>query len=259
MRKRLVLSLYPLAAITLVACQAEAPLAPANSTGGGQTAPITDAQAAEPCGSPSTQNLVLVDASHDGGVWWYPQVAPFDPAAPHQGLALASYLRLQGYQVDELGRGSAISPNLLRGYSVVIRAGSFGGYDAAEVATYRQLVSCRRTLLLLGEYLRPGQTDAVAEALGIPFTGWLNGAVTVFAPHPITTGVTSLHYIAGATLASSWPADIQVLGRLGGGEPVMGLLERGQARIFFIGDTNGIELVPQPLVDNLIAWGFPAP
>lgn len=259
MSKQLVVPLGALlAGIGLAACQAEPPLAPQATGGEAATIPEVE-QTAVACGSPSLSSAVLVDASHDGGVWWFPQVAPFDPAAPHQGKALAEYLRLKGFQVDELGRGTALNPTQLLGYAVVIRAGSYGGYGPTEVATYRQLVSCRRTLLLLGEYLRPGQSDAIAEALGIPFTGWLNGTVTQFEPHVITTGVTSLAYIAGATLAPGWPADLDVLGHLGTGEPVMGLLERGQARIFFIGDTNGIELVPQPLVDNLIAWGFPAP
>jgi hypothetical protein len=47
-----------------------------------------------------------------------------------------------------------------------------------------------------------------------------------------------------------------VLGRLSSGEAVMGVLARGDARVFFIGDMNGIQLLPQPLVQNLVAWGF---
>src|SRR5690349_15691468 len=39
---------------------------------------------------------VLVDASRDGGDWWFPQGTTVDPNAPHQGKALADYLRSQG-------------------------------------------------------------------------------------------------------------------------------------------------------------------
>ena len=32
--------------------------------------------------------------------------------------------------------------------------------------------------------------------------------------------------------------------------------EGRRAKVFFIGDTNSLEFIPQPLVDNLVAWGF---
>jgi len=45
--------------------------------------------------------LILVDASHDGGVWWAGS-SGFDPTEPHQGKELADYIRSQDFQVDEL-------------------------------------------------------------------------------------------------------------------------------------------------------------
>jgi len=36
----------------------------------------------------------------------------------------------------------------------------------------------------------------------------------------------------------------------------MGVLTKGDAKVFFIGDMNGIQLLPQPLVQNLVAWGL---
>jgi hypothetical protein len=44
----------------------------------------------------AAQMRVLVDASVDGGGWWSPQTANFDPDLPHQGKALADYFRSQG-------------------------------------------------------------------------------------------------------------------------------------------------------------------
>ena len=32
---------------------------------------------------------ILIDASRDGGAWWYPQAGPFDPDEYHQGKKLA--------------------------------------------------------------------------------------------------------------------------------------------------------------------------
>jgi len=39
--------------------------------------------------------------------------------------------------------------------------------------------------------------------------------------------------------------------------PVMGLVTNfPNTRIFFLGDGNGIEMVPQPLTQNLVNWLF---
>ena len=36
--------------------------------------------------------------------------------------------------------------------------------------------------------------------------------------------------------------------------PVMGILTYPKINVFFIGDTNGLEVQPQPFIDNLIHW-----
>ncbi|MBI4500030.1 MAG: hypothetical protein HY700_02600 [Gemmatimonadetes bacterium] len=201
---------------------------------------------------------ILVDASHDGGVWWFPQVPPFDGNARHQGLALVGYLRSRGYKVDELGRGDALNREKLLGYSVVIRAGSFGSYSAADIDAYQAFVAGPRTLILLGEFLREGQADRLADALGIPLTGITRDTVVFeFAPHAITAGVGSLRYMVGSTLAAGSYPNVRRLGWLPGGEVIMGVVEGSPAKIFFMGDTNTLETVPQPLVKNLVDWGFP--
>jgi hypothetical protein len=48
---------------------------------------------------------VLIDASKDGGLWWFPQAGTFDAAQYHQGKAFAHSLRQDGAEVVELGRG----------------------------------------------------------------------------------------------------------------------------------------------------------
>jgi hypothetical protein len=40
------------------------------------------------------------------------------------------------------------------------------------------------------------------------------------------------------------------------GSAVMGIIKHPTAKIFFIGDINGLEQTPQPLTDGLIAWLF---
>ena len=215
-----------------------------------------------PQGCPSPSNRILVDGSHDGGVWWFPQSGPFVADSPHQGKALAEYLRSKGYAVDELGRGAVADAARLAGYSKVVRAGGFEPYSALELQAYRALATCSVTILVLGELLSPGdlvdppQEDPLAAELGVTLRGTFDGNITTFASHPITAGVSSVPFNAGSEVDVSLSHSVQVLGWLETGAPVMGVVLNQRAKIFFIGDTNGIEGVPQPLVDNLVAWGF---
>ena len=237
-----------------------------NPAGEGVGAPITTFTSPATGSCPALRRRsVLVDPTHDGGVWWFPQAATtpggFDPGSAHQGRTLAQYLRGQGYTVTELGRGATLSTDSMRTYGTVIRAGYYydalhPGYSGADLAAYKAYLDCPRTLVLLGEYLREGWRDVLADSLGIPLTGIVTSTITDFTAHELTKGVSSVPFIAGSFLANESDAAIQVLGRLPTGERVMGVLARGNAKVFFIGDTNGIQEVPQPLVQNLVTWGF---
>jgi len=216
------------------------------------------------CKAPRAKS-VLVDPTHDGGVWWFPQAAStpagFDPDAPHQGSALAAYLRGKGYTVTELGRGATLPTDSMRTYATVIRAGYYydavhPGYSAADIDAYRAFLSCSRTLVLLGEFLRDGRRDDIADSLGISLTGMVTGTITDFSQHVLTDGVSSVPFITGSYLAANADLGVDVLGRLPTGEAVMGVLKKGDSKLFFLGDVNGIQLVPQPLVQNLVDWGF---
>src|SRR5213075_46690 len=88
---------------------------------------------------PASSKAILVDATHDGGAWWFPQGGPFDATQPHQGKALADYLRARGFTVDELGRGVVIDSTRLLKYTHVVRAGNYGGYLPQEGAAYARL------------------------------------------------------------------------------------------------------------------------
>lgn len=183
------------------------------------------------------------------------------PAPNHQGRALAEHLRGEGYAVIELGRGTTLPTDSMRTFATVIRAGYYSdslhhGYSAADLRAYDAYLACPRTLVLLGEFLRDGQHDVLAESLGIQLTGMITGIITDFTAHELTTGVVSMPFRTGSFLESESDTAIQVLGRLPTGERVMGVLAKGNAEIFFIGDTNGIEEMPKPLLQNLIAWGF---
>lgn len=216
----------------------------------------TPGEAALTCPGAQLNRHILIDASRDGGVWWYPQGDTVDPEAPHQGQRLADYLRSRGYVVDELPRGRIVSDTLLATYAGVIRAGQYGTYTAGELRAYDWSLDCGMTVVLLGEFLHDGGHDKLAESMGINARGNLTGLVTTFAEHPITEGVEELAFIAGSSLGSATVSGVEVLGWLDTGEPVMGVVSHPKGRIFFLGDTNGLEEVPQPLVDNLIALGI---
>ncbi len=211
--------------------------------------------------SPSSK-VVLVDASKDGGVWWYPQGSgTFSASAYHQGKALADYLRTQGYKVHEVPRNVIITSELLNKYTYVIRAGGFGHYTAGEIDAYESFLAKPSSLLLLQDHLSNFPNDLLSVQLGAKFEGSMGGTITSFSPHEVTNGVNSFPFMTGSVIRNYDPAKVSILGSLSftsGGEiitaGVMGILHHPTSRIFFIGDINGIETIPQPFTANLFRW-----
>jgi hypothetical protein len=213
---------------------------------------------------------VLVDASRDGGVWWFPQPGPFNPGDPHQGHALAAHLRALGHPVRELPRPTTITPALLADYDLVIRAVGNGAYTAAELSAYLAWVKGGGRLLLLADH---HASDALATEFGLHFQGITRGdrMLSTFAAHPVTTGVSPIFYGAGSGLTSHPPA-ATVLGWLSAAtfldlnddgvkqpnEPsapaALGVMPYGSGRIVFCGDANLWLTVPDPLVRNTLHW-----
>jgi PKD repeat protein len=215
-------------------------------------------------------STILVDASRDGGVWWFPQAGPFDPKAAHQGKALADFLKSKGATVQELPRPTTINSSLLSGYDIVIRANEYGSYSTAEIDAYHQFVSNGGQLLLLSEYKRPGEKDTLAESFGIQFVGVSSGGNVIdrVVTHPITQNVIKVNYGVGSGLINT-PDNSTLLGFLSYGtyldlndndvkdigEPVgaaaLGTMQHGSGTIVFLGDTNALESVPQPITENI--------
>jgi hypothetical protein len=217
-----------------------------------------------------------VDASRDGGVWWFPQGSPDVPYSGtdyHQGRALADSIRSLGYVVEELPRPFAITNTLLTSYDIVIRANGFGTYSQDEVSAYREYMERGGRLLLLADHMKYAPPDLVGLAFGIDFEGITHGdnALSTFAAHAITDGVEPLTYMVGSGVIS-FPASAQIVGRLSRGsyldlnkngvqdatEPsapaVLGVMSYGAGRIVFCGDINLWEQIPQPLVSNVLEW-----
>src|SRR5262249_46223898 len=118
--------------------------------------------------------------------------------------------------------------------------------------------------------------DKLSAHLGVDFAGVVSGDVTNFATHEITDGVTGLQFIAGSgVLNAVGNPDITILGSFGNGSfvdlnnnnikdrgeigapPVIGILNNyPNTKIFFMSDTNCLELLPQPFTENVIHWLF---
>ena len=238
---------------------------------------LSDREQAQPIKLPKEKSI-LVDASKDGGVWWFPQSPDlgFSEQAEHQGQYLADYLRSLGFQVDELPRGAIITKQLLKKYSRIIRAAPFFPYSDDEIEAYKDFLARPGAIFLLQDHLSYTTGDKFSEFLGLSFRGAVNGVVTNFASHEITTGIDNLSFIAGSVVTNAYSnPNIVVLGSMdrssytvpNNADPfdgptdanpaVMGLVTNfPKTRIFFLGEENGIESLPQPLTQNLVNWLF---
>lgn len=207
---------------------------------------------------------ILVDASKDGGGWWFPQGSSgYSAANYHQGKAFADYLRKWGYTVDELPVAAVITTELLNKYTKVIRATAYYNYTTAEVAAYETFLNRSTSLLLISDHMGHTVNDRLSAHIGLNFEGALFGPITSFQTHPITTGVSSMAFIAGSVIKSWDPSKITVLGALnssageeGSAGGAMGIVHHPTSKIFFIGDVNGIEQLPLPFTSNLVKWLF---
>jgi hypothetical protein len=218
---------------------------------------------------------ILIDASHDGGGWWFPQspLTGFDPAKPHQGQQFAEHLRKKGFQVDELGRGEELKEKTFFGYYIIIRVSGFQPYTDKELKIYSKLVKRGMNMVFFTDHKKNDPVDELGDQLGLKFEGVAFGVINSLKPHVITENISSIDYIAGSVLTNSEQnPDIEILGRLRENDyadlnfngvkdanepsapPVMGILNYPESHIFFIGDTNGLEIMPQPFIDNLIQW-----
>ena len=114
-------------------------------------------------------------------------------------------------------------------------------------------------MLLIQDHLANSANDQLSVELGLAFEGSYTGTLNSFSQHAVTVGATPLPYIAGSVIFNPDPAKITALATLtanGTNAVAMGIVKHPTSRIFFIGDLNGIEAIPQPLTSNLISWLF---
>ncbi len=186
------------------------------------------------------QIRAIVDASKDGGAWWFPQAPPsFDVQKPHQGKAVADAMRAKGWDVVELPRGEVITPEKLKGFDIVVRPTSFFPYTKTEVVAYQEAVAAGARLLLMGS----AGGDAVAQGFGLRFSATNQiASVDKVIPDAVTAEMNALE-IPWVAL-TDMPKDAVVLAWVntdGSNEmPVLGYANYSVGYILFVGTALGI-------------------
>jgi thiol-disulfide isomerase/thioredoxin len=208
-----------------------------------------NALAADGAGS---RGKIVVDASKDGGVWWFPQgEGRFDTAREHQGKRFADALKAQDWDVEEVVRGADITSRL-QGAAIVIRANFAGNYQPSEVDAYRDFVNNGGSVLLLQGFVRPGDEDrdAVAQAFGVRFAGTVRAArITRWSPS-LVNGLL-LRFGVGSIVAET-PASTVPLAYLDNGKIVMGAVQFGKGKVLFAGTILGFLDAPAPFTTRVV-------
>jgi hypothetical protein len=201
---------------------------------------------------PPPPRSILIDVVGGGGAWWFPQAPPFDPDLYHQGKPLYEFLRSSGFSVTVHGDGP-ITPELLAPHDIVITLSS-GARSPAELNVWLDYVTAGGKLVLLSDL---GTSSELPRAFGLEVGDQIvDGPVSGFPAHPITQGVTTVRFFGGRAY-TAWPEAATILGFIDDA-PVMGVVRVGDGDVFFMGDINAFQILPnvnnwvRPLLDNLL-------
>jgi hypothetical protein len=196
-------------------------------------------------GKPPRKLRVVIDASQDGGAWWFPQgPAPFDSEKWHQGSELAAYFKGRGWEVIEIPRGARIT-NQLEGASIAVRLNQFGTYLRTEVDAYREFVRKGGSLLLVTGYVRENEAgnDSVAKEFGLRFEGVIEAAVMHSAAAYLKAFDDTIYRIG--SIAVRYPKSTRPLAYLDHDRLVMGRFRFGRGTIVFLSSVFSILHVRQ--------------
>lgn len=189
---------------------------------------------------------VLIDASKDGGLWWFPQGegAVFDPQQPHQGKPLADLLRREKWEVVELPRGEVITAEKLRDFDLIIKPPAYFSYTADEAMAYLNSVVAGTRVLLLGGGTA-ANNDAITQMFGLRFEPRSRfGSLKQWMSHPLTADMECCD--VAWTAISEAPNNAVLLAWFNRGEvnprPVLGYLPYGKGYVVFMGQG----LIPIP-------------
>lgn len=206
---------------------------------------------ARPRGKEPPKLRVVIDASRDGGAWWFPQgPAPFDSEKWHQGSELAAYFKGRGWEVIEIPRGARLT-NQLESASIVVRMNQFGTYLQTEVDAYREFVRKGGSLLLVRGYVRQNEAenDSVAKQFGLRFEGVIEAAVMHSAAAYRKDFDDTVYRIG--SIVVRYPKSTRPLAYLDHDRLVMGMFRFGRGKIVFLSSVFSILHVRQQFTTRL--------
>ena len=194
---------------------------------------------------------IVIDASRDGGGWWFPQgPAPFDSEKWHQGSELAAYFKGRGWEVIEIPRGARLT-NQMEGASIVVRVNQYGTYMQTEVDAYREFVRKGGSLLLVTGFVREneGENDSVAKQFGLRFEGVIEAAVMHSAAAYRKDFDETIYQIG--SIVVRYPKSTQPLAQLDHDRLVMGMFRFGRGKIVFLSSVFSLLHVRQRFTTRL--------
>ena len=200
---------------------------------------------------PNKQKRILIDASKDGGLWWFPLGSPFDAQQFHQGQAFANSLRQDGAEVVELPRGATITAERLARFDLIIRVPAYFAYSPAETVAYRDSVAAGSRLLIIGGSTK--NSDRVAQVFGLDFEKRTRfSSVKRWLQHPFTANIEKGGEQIWSRVVTA-PKEAVVLGWLNTANetPVLGYLPYGKGYVVFVG-----QALPSERSDNSFVTGL---
>ncbi|MEY4484206.1 MAG: hypothetical protein RL693_1658, partial [Verrucomicrobiota bacterium] len=201
-----------------------------------------------------TKIKIVVDASRDGGTWWFPQEKKiFDPGKPHKGKFFADYLRKVSQEMIEIAPGETVVDQFKEA-TLVVRFNAYGPpYREEEVTAYKDYVMKGGSVLLVYGAPLKGSADAVADELGVKFG---QAAQTPFikkwANHPITTGLKDVPFMTGSVI-SGFPESATQLATMANGQSIFGMAPVGKGKIIYLGSFAPLIGMSQPFTERVVA------
>jgi len=215
---------------------------------------------------------ILIDASHGGGAWWYPQGVNCNPESYHQGRGFANELSAHKYSVYESCREEVIDPKQFKELALLVVADGYRAFSKSEADRVLEYLSDGGNVLLMLDHGAPLNNRETWSALGLEFYKTnVNDVIINFETHKVAYGMPATLATRGVSAISSDGKGIDVIARLSSDtyldlnfngtldandrvNPIfMGAIEYGKGKLVFCGDVN-LWQRDMTLIRNTMSW-----
>lgn len=239
---------------------------------GGAAACVPTVPSTEVCDGRDNDCDGLVDNVDvaDDGIYDCQRIALFGVAGLNPSSDFVSWLTSNGSIVERVqtAAGTPLTSDLLNRYTVIILDRLVRTYTVAEAGLLRDWVAAGGGLMAMTGYVNDqanlDNPNSLLADFGLSYVAGLrSGPVTMFQPHPLTTGLTSVTFSGGFQISAQDPggsATNATVASLATG--AVGVAQvRGQGRVFAWGDewiTFDSEWSTMPQVKmfwvNILGW-----